>query len=82
MENLFCHTMQNMNTKLDPLLTTQVCSRKRFDPRSLNPVFCFFFRYMYRLRQIFIIVMILKSLIGQCKAILTFFYNQVIDFTT
>ena len=44
MENLFCHTMQNMNTKLDPLLTTQVCSRRRFDPRSLNPVFCFFFQ--------------------------------------
>ena len=82
MENLFCHTMQNMNTKLDPLFNYTGLFQKTLWPTEFEPCFFVFLRCMYRLRQIFIIVMILKSLIGQCKAIVTFFYNQVIDFTT
>ena len=41
-----------------------------------------FFRYMHRLPQIFIIVMILKLLIGQCKAKVSSLCNQVTDITT
>ena len=44
MENLFCHTMQNMNTKLDPLFNYTGLFQKTLWPTEFEPCFLFFFQ--------------------------------------